>query len=310
MNGRNVGASVRARLLNKARAQRQDFNLVLTRYALERLLYRLSVSEHAEHFLLKGALLFDLWFDVPHRPTRDIDLLGFGLADFPYLVATFEDLCKLDVQDGITFDFESIRAEEIRKEANYQGIRVTLLGHVDGARCPVQIDVGYGDAVTPAPEIVDYPVILSDFPAPRLRVYPRYTVIAEKFEAMVSLGIANTRMKDYFDLWVLSRNSEFEGAVLQQAIEATFSRRATGIPQGVPLALTDAFAADTEKQKQWQSFLQKNRLEASALEQVAADLSGFLLPPLQALSGSLKFPQFWTIERGWHPRDGQAEYDG
>lgn len=261
MTGRNIAASVRAKLLNKARADKRDFSLVLTRYALERLLYRLSISEHADHFLLKGALLFDLWFDVPFRPTRDMDLLGFGLAEEPHLIAAFTDLCALEVEDGIRFDAHSIRAEEIRKEANYAGIRVTLLGWVDGARCPVQVDVGYGDAVTPGPEAVEYPVMLDEFPGPRLRVYPRYSVVAEKLEAMITLGVANSRMKDYFDLWVLARHSDFEGEVLRQAIGATLSRRSTDVPTNVPFGLTETFATDPQKQLQWQGFLKKNRLE-------------------------------------------------
>lgn len=298
MSARNTGASVRAKLLSKARTEKLDFSLVLTRYALERLLYRLSVSEHADYFLLKGALLFDLWFDVPHRPTRDIDLLGLGLAEFPYLIAAFEDLCVMVVDDGISFDATTIRAAEIRKESNYQGIRITLLGHVDSARCPVQVDVGYGDAVTPGPDTVIYPVILPEFPAPRLKVYPRYTVIAEKLEAMISLGIANTRMKDYFDLWVLCRNSDFEGAMLQQAIEATLARRSTAAPQGIPFALTDAFAADVQKQMQWQGFLTKNRLEAPSLEQIVHELRDFLSAPLLALSTQTKLVKFWSGERG------------
>jgi hypothetical protein len=205
VSSRNTAASVRARLLAKARTDKQDLNLVLTRYALERLLYRLSVSAHADHFLLKGALLFDLWFDIPHRPTRDADLLGVGIAEIPHVEAAFRDICTVELDDGIRFQPDSVHAEEIRKEANYSGVRVTLIGLLDGARCHVQVDVGFGDAVTPGPEAVDYPVMLPDMPAPRLRAYPRYTVIAEKLEALVSLGIANSRMKDYFDLWVLSR---------------------------------------------------------------------------------------------------------
>jgi hypothetical protein len=282
--GRNTAASVRARLLNMARTDKRDFTLVLTRYALERLLYRLSISEHADHFLLKGALLFDLWFDVPFRPTRDMDLLGFGIAEEPHLIAAFSDLCTLEVDDGIRFDTQSIRAAEIRKEANYAGIRVTLLAWIDGARCPVQVDVGYGDAVTPAPESVEYPVMLQGFPAPRLRVYPRYTVVAEKLDAMITLGVANSRMKDYFDLWVLAQHSDFDGVVLCQAIRATLSRRGTDLPKGVPFGLTDAFATDPQKQMQWQGFLKKNRLEALSLNLVVADLRKFLMPPLQDLA--------------------------
>ena len=282
--GRNTAASVRARLLNMARTDKRDFTLVLIRYALERLLYRLSISEHADHFLLKGALLFDLWFDVPFRPTRDMDLLGFGVAEEPHLIAAFSDLCTLEVDDGIRFDAQSIRAAEIRKEANYAGIRVTLLAWIDGARCPVQVDVGYGDAVTPAPESVEYPVMLQEFPAPMLRVYPRYTVVAEKLDAMITLGVANSRMKDYFNLWVLAQYSDFDGAVLRQAIGATLSRRGTGIPPDVPFGLSDAFATDPQKQMQWQGFLKKNRLEALSLNLVVADLRKFLIPPLQDLA--------------------------
>lgn len=301
MTGRNIAASVRAKLLNKARADKRDFSLVLTRYALERLLYRLSISEHADHFLLKGALLFDLWFDVPFRPTRDMDLLGFGLAEEPHLIAAFTDLCALEVEDGIRFDAHSIRAEEIRKEANYAGIRVTLLGWVDGARCPVQVDVGYGDAVTPGPEAVEYPVMLDEFPGPRLRVYPRYSVVAEKLEAMITLGVANSRMKDYFDLWVLARHSDFEGEVLRQAIGATLSRRSTDVPTNVPFGLTEAFAIDPQKQVQWQGFLKKNRLEALTLEQIVADLREFLMPPLSALASRQGFGGSWNREAWDNP---------
>jgi hypothetical protein len=170
MADKNIGASVRAKLKNKAQAEGKEFNLILTRYALERLLYRLSISDYQEHFLLKGALLFDLWFDVPLRATRDIDLLGFQLPDAAYLIKAFEDLCALELADGIEFKGGSIRAEEIRKEANYTGMRVTLVAYLDGARSAIQVDVGYADAVTPAPEIANYPVLLNEFPSPKLRV--------------------------------------------------------------------------------------------------------------------------------------------
>ena len=205
-------------------------------------------------------------------------------------------MCALDVDDGIRFDAQSIRAEEIRKEANYAGIRVTLLGWVDGARCPIQVDVGYGDAVTPGPEAVEYPVMLDEFPAPKLRVYPRYTVVAEKLEALISLGVANSRMKDYFDLWVLARHSDFEGEVLRQAIGATLSRRGTDIPTVVPFGLIEAFATDAQKQMQWQGFLKKNRLEALTLEQVVSDLREFLMPSLSAVATGQGFGGAWNRE--------------
>lgn len=299
MNQGNVAASVRARLLNKARAEKLDFNLLLTRYALERILYRLSVSEQRGQFLLKGALLFDLWFDLPHRPTHDADLLGFGSTDIPYLENLFREISQIASDDGIVFQADTVKAAEIRKEANYAGVRVTMIGLLDGARCPVQIDIGFGDAVTPAPENVQYPVILDGMPQPQLRVYPRYTVVAEKLEAMVKLGILNSRMKDYFDLWVLARHSNFDGAVLATAIRATFERRGTAIPPGAPLGLTDEFGLDEQKTKQWQAFLRKNALEPMPLTTVIVALREFLLPVLTALTADEGFDRQWRAGAGW-----------
>lgn len=272
MTARNIAASVRARLLSRAKSEGTDFSLVLTRYALERLLYRLSISKCRDNFLLKGALLFDLWFDVPFRPTRDIDLLGFGVAETAEVHSTFEEFCHLEVNDGVVFDANSIQVSEIRKEANYAGLRVTLLGQIDGALCPVQVDVGYGDAVTPAPELADYPVFFEEFGQPRLRVYPRYTVIAEKLEAIISLGMVNTRLKDYFDLWVIFNKTDIDSLVLQEAVVATLSRRNTAVPQSLPMGLSDAFAQDAVKASQWRAFKEKNRLDAPELRDVLQDL--------------------------------------
>lgn len=296
---RNSAASVRARLLNKARAEKLDFNLLLTRYALERMLYRLSISEQHGQFLLKGALLFDLWFDVPHRPTRDADLLGFGSADIPHLEDLFRQISQIEGDDGIVFQADTVKAAEIRKEANYAGVRVTLMGLLDGARCSVQIDIGFGDAVVPGPEDVQYPAILEGMPSPQLRVYPRYTVVAEKFEAIVKLGMLNTRMKDYFDLWVLARHSDFEGAVLARAIHATFERRGTALPADLPLGLQDEFVQDAQKNQQWSAFLRKNSLEKMELATVIDALREFLLPVLQALAAGKDFGSQWQAGTGW-----------
>lgn len=265
MTVKNIGASVRARINNKAKADNVNTQFLLTRYALERMLYRLAVSEHLDSFLLKGALLFDLWYDVPLRPTRDIDLLGFGIAEIPHLIKVFEDLCAIEFEDGIKFDAASINAEEIRKDANYSGTRLTVVGIIDGAKCTVQVDVGYGDAVTPAPEMATYPVMLEDMPAPELRVYPQYTVIAEKFEAIVSLGMANSRMKDYFDLWVLLRNADLEPSILEQAVQATLTRRGTVMPTGIPVGLSDQFASDKSRVALWDAFVGRNKLNAESL---------------------------------------------
>lgn len=303
MSERNVAASVRARLLNRARETKQDFNLVLTRYAIERLLYRISISQHADRFLLKGALLFDLWFDIPHRPTRDADFLGFGSAELPHIEAVFREICTIETHDGVMFQPDTVQAAEIRKEANYVGVRVMVLGAIDDARCQIQIDIGFGDAVTPGPEDVEYPVMLSEFAAPKLRVYPRYTVVAEKFEALSSLGIANSRMKDYFDLWILAQHTDFDGDTLRQAVRATFDRRKTALTGEAPFGLTDAFAQDAQKQAQWQAFLRKNRLEALALNDVIAALVAFMLPVIKAANSSTMFSTHWQAGGPWSPED-------
>ena len=299
MSVRNISASVRDRLLNKARAEKLDFNLLLTRYALERMLYRLSISKQRDQFLLKGALLFDLWFDVPHRPTHDADFLGFGSAEIPHIEEIFRDICRIEVEDGIAFQPDTVKAAEIRKEANYAGVRVTLLGMLDSARCAVQIDIGFGDAVVPGPDEVHYPVILGEMPEPHLHVYPRYTVVAEKLEALTSLGMLNSRMKDYFDLWILAKHSDFDGQILSRAVAATFDRRRTVIPTGLPIGLSDEFISDAQKAKQWQGFLRKNALDPMPLATVVADLRDFLMPVLVAIAagGSHDYP--WRAGTGW-----------
>ncbi len=299
----SVAASVRARLFNRARETRQDFSLVLARYAIERLLYRISISKHADQFLLKGALLFDLWFDIPHRPTRDADFLGFGSAALPRIEGVFREICAIETHDGVAFQPYTVQAAETRKEVNYAGVCVMLLGVIDGARCQIRIDIGFGDAVTPGPEDVLYPVMLSEFAAPKLRVYPRYTVVAEKFEALSTLGIANSRMKDYFDLWVLARHADFDGDILRRAVQATFDRRKTALTGQAPFGLSDAFAQDVQKQMQWQAFLKKNRLEALALNNVIAALATFMLPVIEAASANTVFPARWRAGGPWSPAD-------
>jgi hypothetical protein len=299
MSVRNNGASIRDCLLNKARAEKLDYNLLLTRYALERLLYRLSVSEQRDQFLLKGALLFDLWFDVPHRPTHDAEFLGFGSAEIPHLEKVFLDICRIEAEDGIVFLPDSVEAAEIRKEAHYAGVRVTLMGLLDSARCPVQIDIGFGDSVVPGPEDVFYPVILPGMATPKIRAYPRYTVVAEKLEPLISLGMLNNRMQDFFDLWVLASHSDFEGVLLSRAVAATFERRRTTVPEGMPIGLTDEFATDSQKQKQWQGFLRKNALAPLSLEQVISELREFLLPVLVTISTGGDFNSIWHAGKKW-----------
>ena len=274
-------ASIHARLLNLAKARDEDFNLILTRYAIERFLYRLSLVPARDVYWLKGALLFDLWFDVPHRPTRDADFLGFGSADIGMLASTISEICNVVVDDGMEFDPASITIEEIREEANYGGLRVRLVSRLGNARCTVQLDVGYGDAVTPGPEEEVYPTLLDDQPLPRLRVYPRATVAAEKLEAIVSLGMTNSRLKDYFDLRALALEGVLDARLLGDAIAATFQRRGTAVPVEVPLGLSDEFARDAAKRAQCKGFLGKNRLDALTLDAVIEEVRRFVTEPLK-----------------------------
>ncbi|GMV69047.1 MAG: hypothetical protein AMXMBFR76_14860 [Pseudomonadota bacterium] len=277
MSRTNLPASIRARLKQRADAPRQDFNLTLTHYGLERLLYRLSISQYADRYLLKGALLFSLWYDQPHRPTRDVDLLGYGPDDVETAVATFREISQIAVDDGIVFDPASVAGSVIRKEAGYGGVRVDLRATLDGARIALQVDIGFGDVVTPAPEPIHYPVLLDDLPAPRLRAYPKYTVVAEKLHAICLLGMTNSRMKDYFDLWVLLTEEDLAPDELRRAVEATFARRRLAMPADLPIGLSDAFAQDPIKQRQWAAFFKKNGLAPRELAEVVARLRDVFL---------------------------------
>jgi hypothetical protein len=279
----NIATSVKARLQNVAGKRGEDFNLLLLRYGIERLLFRLSQSPYADRFLLKGAMLFVVWDEKPHRPTRDLDLLGFGPTEKAELAKVFQEVVAISVvDDGIVFDPKSVQADEIREDNAYGGVRIRLMGKLGTAEVPVQIDVGAGDVVTPAPETATFPTLL-DFPAPHVRMYPVYTVVAEKFEAMVKLGIANTRMKDFHDVWFLAQRFEFDGPTLRKAIEATFARRKTNLSQS-PVAFTEAFANDPTKQAQWAAFLRRNGLTGitNQFSEVVAVLRKFIEPMLRS----------------------------
>ena len=280
----NLAASVRARLLNVAKKQGVDFNQVLVRFALERILYRLSQSMHADQFLLKGALLFTLWYDMPHRSTRDADLLGFGPSDLESIAKTFRDIAGIEVLDGIIFDPATVTVEEIRKDAGYAGARVLVTGEIANARCKTQIDIGFGDAVTPSPIHAVYPVLIEDLPAPRLRTYPVYTVVSEKLHAIVLLGMTNSRLKDYLDLSVLLDRENLNANTLSTAIAATFRRRGMDVPTTLPIGLTDEFANDATRQAMWLAFLKKNEIAITPLYEVVVKLRTMLLPVLNQAS--------------------------
>jgi hypothetical protein len=286
-----------------ARALGFDPNLVLARFAVERFLYRLSRSRHADRFVLKGALLLLAWLGETIRPTRDADLLGLGDLSGEALATAFAEICALEVEpDGMTFDASSIRIAAIRPEDAYGGQRVTLRAHLGAARLRVQVDVGIGDAVTPGPVWLEYPSLLG-FPRPRLRAYQREPVIAEKFHAMVTLGSKNSRMRDFFDVHALAIRETFDGGRLTQALRATFDRRRTPMPPGLPIALTPAFAASEGKQAQWRGFLRKNGLAAPPedLDEVVADLARFLGPVIEAARRGGGFPSTWPAGGPWRP---------
>lgn len=268
MSARHDGLaqSVQVRLVRHAKEIGVDPNLVLTRYAIERFLYRLSRSPHTERFVLKGALLLLAWLGETLRPTRDADLLGFGELSDDAVADIFRDVCSVDVEpDAVMFLPDSVDVQPIREADAYGGQRVSLQARIGPARIAVQIDVGIGDAVTPAAQWLEYPSLL-DMPRPRLRAYPRETVVAEKLHAMVLLGLRNSRMKDYYDVHALLREGKLDDSKLAQAIAATFERRSTDLPEDVPAGLSDAFAADAAHRAQWRAFLEKNRLHAPELQ--------------------------------------------
>jgi predicted nucleotidyltransferase component of viral defense system len=297
---KDVGASVRARLLHLAREHGDDFQLLLTRYANERLLYRLAQSRYQGSFILKGATLFTLWTGHPHRATRDVDLLGVGDPSEGRIRDMFGEVIALEVaDDGVEFDAGSLAVGPIREDQEYGGARVEMVARVTAARVRLQIDVGFGDAVTPPPVRMDLPVLL-DFPMPRLLVYPRETVVAEKLDAIVQLGTANSRMKDFYDLFVLARGFEFDGALLVRAIRATFERRKTPLPAELPTGLTNEFATDPGKATQWMAFGRKSGAhDAPDLRTTITTIVAFAEGPLAAAARGLPFGGRWLPGGPW-----------
>lgn len=290
-------ASIRARLENVGRARGVEFQLVLSDWAIERFLYRLGISKHAEGFTLKGAMLFRLWTGEKGRATWDLDLLGHRRAGIPAMEKVIREICAIGVDDGIVFDVATIRGEAIRGADEEGGVRIRLEARLANARIPVQIDIGFGDAVTPAEAEIQYPTLLPQQQAPRVLAYPREAVIAEKVEAMVSLGLTNSRMKDFFDVRTLAWMYPFDGPPLMAAIRATFGRRGTPLPVDEPVVLSREFLTDAGRAAQWRAFLRRGRLAAPAdAGELAEDLRGFVGPVLLAASRGDRF------ERRWEPR--------
>lgn len=296
----NIAASVRQRLLNLSRQSGEDFGLLLSRFAAERLLYRLSISPYRAAFLLKGAALFTVWEKIPRRPTRDVDFLGSGDASPEHLAMVFRSLSAIEVpEDGVLFNGNSVMVKPIREEQRYGGQRVRLDAHLAEARISLQIDIGFGDVVTPPAREALYPTLLP-LPTPHLYLYPPETVIAEKWQAMIELGEGNSRLKDFYDVWVLSRHLKFDGPILAQAIQATFQRRQTPLPASKPVALQEQFCLDRAKVTQWKAFARKSRLnDVPELNEVTSDLQDFLWPPTESARDGLNLSMRWTPGVGW-----------
>ncbi len=296
----NVAASVHQRLLNKARETKRPFNELLQYFAMERFLYRLSESPHAARFVMKGALMFVVWRAPASRPTMDIDLLGITDNNVDAIVLIVREICRQDVEaDGLVFDPESVEGRRIAEDADYEGVRVRFRGKLGTARVSMQLDIGFGDVVIPSPKVTEYPTLLA-LPAPRLRAYSRESAVAEKFEAMVKLDVLNSRMKDFYDVWLLARHFDFDGPTLAEAIAKTFSRRGTAIPTDAA-ALLRKVAAYAGKQAQWRGFIRRNRLEdvLGDFSAVVGAIGIFLAPVSEALVANRRFKGIWRAPGLW-----------
>src|ERR1051325_7676237 len=301
---RNLSASVSHRLLNLTRKSGEDYQYVLIRYGLERMMFRFSQSNYAKEFVVKGAMLLRVWTGEQYRPTKDLDLLAILDKSPEELDQIFREVCTLTVEDdGLLFRSETMRVRQIREDNIYGGVRVTFEARLGKIRIPLQVDIGFGDAVTPEAQQEEFPTLL-DFPAPILLAYPRETAIAEKFEAIVNLGLTNSRMKDYYDIWLLSQQFDFDGASLVRAIEATFRRRRAILPNELPIGLSIEFVSDTGKLSQWEAFVRRSRLDTKEinLETVVKVIADFMMPPSIAAAEGTAFLLRWTPGGPWQVR--------
>lgn len=299
--GKNQAASVKARLLNLAHAQKADFQQLLMRYALERMLYRLEHSQYHERFVLKGAMLFHIWLGPQDlRITKDLDLLSFGHNTPEKLKEVFTQICQLeqDEDDGIRFDVDKLVAAKIKEGQKYEGVRMNLPAYLEKTQITLQIDIGYGDVITPEPSRQAFPVVLEGFQSPILLTYPKETVVAEKFQAIISLGIQNTRMKDFYDIYLLAETMNFEGNLLCEALRATFARRECPLPETLPLAFTPEFTGEGLKVMQWKAFSRRIK-QPLGLMQIVTKLEAFLMPPSKAAAKKANFPVHWHPGKGW-----------
>lgn len=282
---KNIAASVKQRLLNMARAQGRGFDILLVRFALERLLFRLSQSAHRENYILKGGMLVTQWLDHDNRETRDADFLGFGEADVETIKAIFAEIMAITSEDGLDFDIGALAATTIREEAEYDGIRLKTFAYLGRTRIPVTLDIAFGDVLADASQTVDYPSLL-DMERPSIRTYPPAQVIAEKFQAMVALGLANGRMKDFYDLWAIPKALPIDDQALDTAIAATFERRTTPVPKERPSGLSAAMAEDAAAQQRWRAYVESLELPVPAFADVLEDIWALLAPSCVRLNAA------------------------
>jgi len=296
---KNVGASARARLRNHAREHHLEFQLVLTEYAVERFLHRLGASSYADQFVLKGAMLFRLWSEEHRRATWDLDLLGPTGTDAALIASIISEICSIQADDGLEFETAGLRSERIRLDDEAAGLRYRLHARLADARIPMQIDIGFGDVPVPAPQLKPYPTLL-DHPPPKVLTYARESVVAEKLEAMITLGVTNSRMKDFYDVGVLASTFAFEGEILATAIRSTFARRQTPVPTVEPVVLSREFLQAPERRTQWRAFIRRSRLsEPVDFERLEALLRDFLLPILTTLANDREFNGTWRPCGPW-----------
>lgn len=297
----SLEASVRARLQNIARQSGRPFAEVLQHYGIERFLYRVSKSEYTSKFVLKGALLFTAWQIPERRITLDIDLSARMDNHVENIEKTIRTVCGLRIDpDGIVFDAETVKGAKIKENADYEGVRVKFLGFLERSRIPMQIDVGFGDTIYPKSRVIDYPVIL-DFPKPHLKGYPQESVISEKFEAMVKLGSLNSRMKDFYDVWLMMRQFDFNGTDLSEALKRTFNNRNTDLPADKPLFAEEIYDEGSDRQTLWKAFLRKGDIKHSPakLALIARDIETFLTEPITSLNKGLDFKKTWKAAGYW-----------
>jgi len=298
---KNIKASVKARLQNKAKETNRPFAEILQYYGMERFLYRFSKSRYADKFVLKGALLFTVWHVPERRTTLDIDFLAHVDNQIANIEKVIKDICNISVSpDGLIFDAKTVRGQKIKEDADYEGVRVKFVGFLDRSRIPMQIDVGFGDIVYPKTKVIDYPVIL-DFPKPHLKGYPAESVISEKFEAMVKLGLLNSRMKDFYDLWLIMHQFDFSGTNLKEALKRTFKHRKTDLPTAKPLFAEEIYDEKSDRQTLWKAFLKKGDLRHTPdkLLIIAKEIEDFLIEPLNAINEGIIFNKKWKAQGPW-----------